>query len=288
MAASAEIQAAARRVVDENKRLRQLLRQHGLSDLEIGTLSGEDTAAALDGMLEARRSCNSNAGGGCRTSGSVSSSMGSPAPAPSPLPDYATSPQQQLQPRPPQLQSLYPSQHLTGPQAYSPGLNVNSHQPTWPPEMYAHASRTAQLGVDYTQYPSPPKAISASMNPYEDHNSYNQTPQQHYQIPPYTQQQAIPQDQHLGWLQNYPTAEFLKGVPHPHLQPNLPSTNPTPTSSSCKSAAETLRVFKPDAGFELEAEMGCKRCAEPGEGCTVESQEVFRLVDKYTGGFSGS
>jgi len=65
MGASAEIQAAARRVVDENKRLRQILKQQGLSDAEIDGATADiledpqyPTAAnALEGLLGQRRSC---------------------------------------------------------------------------------------------------------------------------------------------------------------------------------------------------------------------------------------
>jgi hypothetical protein len=59
--ASAEIQTAARKVVDENKRLRQLLKQQGLSDAEINGLSTEsaETNAAneLEAMLGTRKPC---------------------------------------------------------------------------------------------------------------------------------------------------------------------------------------------------------------------------------------
>lgn len=63
--ASAEIQAAARRVVDENRRLRQLLKQQGLSDAEIDGMPAHmpenaqyPTAAnALESMINQRRSC---------------------------------------------------------------------------------------------------------------------------------------------------------------------------------------------------------------------------------------
>ena len=87
----------------------------------------------------------------------------------------------------------------------------------------------------------------------------------------------MPMDQSLGWLQNYPTADFIKGVPQPHLEPNT-QCGPSGTSS-CEDAANSIRVFKPEMGYELEQELGCRRV---GEQCQVSNQEVFRLVDKYT------
>jgi len=60
--ASAEIQSVARKVADENKRLRQLLRLQGLSDIDINTLSSTDATeyAAVDElevMLGSRKIC---------------------------------------------------------------------------------------------------------------------------------------------------------------------------------------------------------------------------------------
>ena len=62
--ASAEIQAAARKVANENKRLRQLLKQQGLTDAQIDNTqlgSARDvqnpSVLALEGMLSLRRSC---------------------------------------------------------------------------------------------------------------------------------------------------------------------------------------------------------------------------------------
>ncbi|KAK6435370.1 hypothetical protein LTR95_008445 [Oleoguttula sp. CCFEE 5521] len=289
VAASAEIQAAARRVVDENKRLRQLLRQHGLTDAEIGNFGGEDTSSALDSMLDARRSCNavcksenSRGGDNDRTSGSVSTSD-SPRPAPSPLPAFASPPQQQLQPGHPQVpqlqqhhQQMYAQQHHLNPQPpYPQAAGHHGRQPTWPPELYAHASRTAQLGVDYTQYPPPPGATATSLHhqqlpdPYHHHLQNTPYNQQSYQMSPYPAgAPTLPQDHTLSWLQNYPTAEFLKGVPHPHLQPT-PSSHSGSHASTPASAAisQGLRTFKPEERFGLNEGMGCRACVEGGEGC---------------------
>ncbi|GAB7366906.1 hypothetical protein MBLNU230_g1459t1 [Neophaeotheca triangularis] len=75
--ASAEIQAAARRVVAENRRLKQLLKEHGVGDAEIEALgNGEEMGAGsvsavagqLEGMLGVKKACGSGSGsgsGGC-------------------------------------------------------------------------------------------------------------------------------------------------------------------------------------------------------------------------------
>ena len=70
--ASAEIQEAARRVVNENKRLRQLLKQQGISDAEIDGMATEfpesaqptPTAAQLESMLKSRKHCGRREAGG--------------------------------------------------------------------------------------------------------------------------------------------------------------------------------------------------------------------------------
>lgn len=64
--ASAEIQAAARLVVNENKRLRALLMKYGISSREING-EGEETASSvvenLEAMMGKRRACGGGSGG---------------------------------------------------------------------------------------------------------------------------------------------------------------------------------------------------------------------------------
>lgn len=66
MGASAEIQAAARLVVNENKRLRALLMKYGISSREING-EGEETASSvvenLEAMMGKRRACGGGSGG---------------------------------------------------------------------------------------------------------------------------------------------------------------------------------------------------------------------------------
>ncbi|KAK5731438.1 hypothetical protein LTR17_011400 [Elasticomyces elasticus] len=70
--ASWELQTAARKVSEENQQLRQLLRQQGLSDIEIeGYLPRPEssqypgaTTIALQSMIEQRKTCEPNSGCG--------------------------------------------------------------------------------------------------------------------------------------------------------------------------------------------------------------------------------
>ncbi len=92
MEASAEIQAAARRVVEENRRLRQLLKQQGLSDADIDRITVDVTdsraASDLEAMLGQKKRCGR---GNCTPSSesrTLSLSTASPI-EPPPQPDYA-------------------------------------------------------------------------------------------------------------------------------------------------------------------------------------------------------
>lgn len=58
--ASSEIQSAARAVAEENKRLRLLLQQHGISDPELGNVHQSSSAASLDHALSVRKPCGSS------------------------------------------------------------------------------------------------------------------------------------------------------------------------------------------------------------------------------------
>lgn len=63
--ASAEIQAAARKVADENKRLRQLLAEHGIPDRETNSPLSQH-AVVLDSLLGTRRRCGTHGNGSCK------------------------------------------------------------------------------------------------------------------------------------------------------------------------------------------------------------------------------
>lgn len=67
VSASTEIQAAAKGVVEENRRLRSLLKAYGISDAEIDSASGNQGSIAadtLEAMASARTPCGS--GDGCQ------------------------------------------------------------------------------------------------------------------------------------------------------------------------------------------------------------------------------
>lgn len=88
--ASSEIQSAARRVAEENKRLRALLRVRGVDDAEVDEFLGRPTTenpqfpsagAALDAMLKVKRPCRGETPG-CSRHGSEASSSNTWEPGP--------------------------------------------------------------------------------------------------------------------------------------------------------------------------------------------------------------
>ena len=167
--ASREIQQAARRVLDENKRLRQLLKQQGLSDTEIdGFLSDRPenpqypsaTTVALESMIGQRRPCRP--GSGCESSsGSTSSRQQGVR---SSLDVRATDPQQRLTAPP----TLHPSPHH---EDTSPRSASSSSVPT--PGMTQFPILQPQPQQPFTSEPLP---IMPSIDPnlgYDDSFMWN-------------------------------------------------------------------------------------------------------------------
>ncbi len=50
-------------------------------------------------------------------------------------------------------------------------------------------------------------------------------------------------------------------------------------TSSCVYAANIIRSMRPDAGMELEADLGC---GPAGTDCEVDNVAVFDMMDKYS------
>jgi hypothetical protein len=79
---------------------------------------------------------------------------------------------------------------------------------------------------------------------------------------------------------------FVNGYGHPQNVPvpqNVPRSNSSYQEgrSSCQVAADTIRTFTPNAGHELERELGCRA---PGEDCSVSNLKIFNVIDRYTVG----
>ncbi|KAK5121483.1 hypothetical protein LTR85_005316 [Meristemomyces frigidus] len=242
--ASAEIQAAARRVVDENRRLRQLLKQQGLSDTEIDGIpidvpesSQFPTAASgLESMIGQRRSC---APGSDCGSGPAGGRRFSCDPSPPAQPASA----QHSLPQPPRVQPSPPLKLQPQPQP---------HQQQFP----------LPMAPPHQQYPSPMSAVSSGV-PTPSNAQFATTQALSYgsSIPAH---QSMDYDFHFNepfaWDGNYQTSQPEVG-----------------NSSSCYVAAGAIRAIKPDIGYELETELGCG----DGRECDVPNSQIFSIMDRY-------
>ncbi|KAK1062654.1 hypothetical protein LTR74_010110 [Friedmanniomyces endolithicus] len=235
--ASAEIQSAARRVLEENKRLRQLLKQQGLSDAEIdaflsnrpeNTQYPSPTSVALESLIGQRKACRP--GSGC------DSGSGSAGP-----------------------EDMKPNLVALGSGSLPPLQRTS--QPPLTPYTATHAS--------------PQSTLSSGMHtPNTLQHRAIAPPRPH--APPYTMQ-SLPDlpaiDHGMGFDDSFMWNDQY--VP-PH------TAGPTDTSS-CYVAAEAIRTIKPDAGYDLEVELGCS----DGRECNVPNNQIFSIMDRYASGPAG-
>lgn len=215
--------------MEENRRLRNLLRAYGIPEAEIDGASGSQGSIAAD-MLElmatSRQPCGP--GNGC-----------------SPLID----PTQQSQPEP-----AVPTQ---------PSCQSNACQTSL---------AGSQSGVSTPQYlnqlPSPTTTAECRLPPSA---TYSPTNQESFQFLPHgygiqATDHSIPFN---GDLSN------ATGLITPHINSQYEG------HSSCQIAANSIRTFSPNVGYELEQDLGCHA---PGEDCNVSNARMFNVIDRYTSG----
>ncbi|KAF2723791.1 hypothetical protein K431DRAFT_282485 [Polychaeton citri CBS 116435] len=242
--ASAELQAAARRVLDENTRLRELLKKHGLSDAQIDQTRYPENpqypsaATSLETMLSIRRPCGSCCGSGSGSSEAGSRKQSSPSAALTRQQDPVASPETEALPSQLQVPAMYHEGELSG------SSNL------------LHA-------------------IAPSNFPILPDNTLAQYNGQPGQAPQPQEQQYVDQNVQYGneyfWDAPYSNQNFPELTNH-----NLSGAD----SSSCHAAASAIRTMEPDAGLEVEQELGCR----PGEDCNVPNAEIFKIMDRYHGG----
>ncbi|CAD0089185.1 unnamed protein product [Aureobasidium vineae] len=186
--ASQEIQSAARKVLEENKRLRRLLRQQGFSDTDIDGpehdefASSPSAAEMLDVMLVTRKPCQPSSGSGsgcgdsqvCKTEDeddiesrrqSVISTPAAPACAPSKP--------QQKQLRPIALAPAPVSAPAPVP-AVAPASRPRSHEPSAPNQQLPQHQHFQPQGEQHMQFQGHP----------QHHHLQPQQQQQFFMSPP--------------------------------------------------------------------------------------------------------
>lgn len=232
---------AARKVVEENRKLRQLLKQTGMSDAELDAMLGDEevvdapqptsNAAFLDSLLGVKRSCGST--GSCSPSQSSGSARNTRNSKPPSLSDQSVHAQ--------------PLQHsplpLPTPQM---GFPISQHYSAGSTTTGSSSSNTLAPNTGYVQPQShQPYLVPFSANPHH----------------PFEYEPSV-DDFYTGWQ---PTPPHYPGAT-------------TSEATSCYVAADVLRTLKPDAGLELEHQLGCGGDVE----CHVSNSHIFDLMDRYS------
>lgn len=241
--ASAEIQQAARRVVEENKRLRGLLRRMGVSEAEMNGANGEDAGRVLEGMLGVRWECGSACGEkGSRDGVSpVASSTSHYEPSPQHVPIAAAL--ERLQ-----TQTQNQSSSTSG---TSSGMHTPSSGEWQAPPLAPQHPPTSTPSQDHQQ---PTAFYTPTSAP--NHNFYTPPPMDQ---PFY---QSYPQDYSIS---DSDLASF--------------GTQTQFDSASCRDVAGAIRSIRPDMGSELESELGC---GQDGRDCNVSNARAFDLLDRFS------
>lgn len=278
--ASSEIQTAARRVLDENKRLRALLKRQGLTDVEIdGCDSSTDienpqfplASNVLKHLLSVPRECKP---GSCsdehstRKQSCVSNTPSwvanneEPASPPQILPRHVSTHQQpQQQHQQPQQQQFQQIQPFNNANNVSP-THHRSHSRTHSDHSYLsdHQVYQPQHNSYPYMYPLDGHVGDDSIIVAEHNNINTSMPAWHHSQP------------HLGSPQYMPGA-----VPTTELHPDSLTDH---TSTSCSVAAEAIRSYSSHAGPEVERALGCHDSRDSTR-CHVNNSVVFGLMDQY-------
>jgi len=278
--ASSEIQMAARRVADENKKLRGLLAQHGVGDDSIEVYlqasptsdammgQGSEAVHILEQLLQTRKSCCADGNNPMVTTiGGGSGSRDSSA-------SIST------------VQSLWDpiySQNTGGRRRsgtlQATGKAASSAQQFMTPST-SNASRTSSVSLSHSSnrgVPHHQRLASVQMprnhSPAGSHSSRNQQPLFDFD--------------HLSNLSNPSSYASVQGTAQKHLQPHsAPQRSsvyiPTTTSSNmnnCNYATDMITTMAGVDSSSVRADLGCL----PGMDCEVDNHLVFNVMDRYAG-----
>ena len=250
--ASAEIQAAARRVLDENKRLRQLLKQQGLSDDQIdgmgdGTLESHSypsAASTLEDMMGQRKPCGPGDGCGTRS-------------------DTETPPSQDGLRRLSMQTKPEPTSAPTGPMPGFQPMQQTPQQPFQPPSLSHQNSGSMSNGYALSPLSSSSSGVPTPANTHFPQHSMHSGYNFHAGAPPISNEYSMDYHDTMVWGDGQ------------YQSMQLPQAG---DSSSCYAAAGAIRTLKPDLGYELENELGCGN----GMDCKVPNSRIFSIMDRYS------
>jgi hypothetical protein len=267
--ASSEIQVAARRVADENRKLRALLSQNGIGDGEVEAYlqnSGSDGGSTpmgtgggaltknLETLLSTKKTCCppgtmasavgnvARAGGSCSRGNSVGSTSTVQSSTWEPIQMQTRRTSEVISQRPHGTQFLTPS---------------------------SDASRASSVSYD--------RPIQLQMTPVPTlgtHTMPNILPRSHTQM-----------HFDFGDEVNFTTPDFhpqthSTDIPQHAMQPQnpyIPVTNDL--MNSCSFATDMITTMVGGNPEDVRADLGCA----PGTECQVDNQLLFNVMDRYSG-----
>ncbi|EKD21739.1 uncharacterized protein L3040_004961 [Drepanopeziza brunnea f. sp. 'multigermtubi'] len=271
--ASSEIQTAARRVADENKKLRALLAQRGVQDDSIEAYLQKSAPTPAMGM-------GTGMGGGQYGSQSATVQVL----------------EQLLSARRPCC--VEGTEPMAAPfDRDSLGGSVTATQSHWDPA-FAQGTSGRRSGTQQSRKILSPQQLmtpSASTTSRTSTNSLGHDPTpggSRYQIPrnlspasnPSSHSQKLfDYDDFLSSDQVYPQIQEPKQLPYQPTQPGPPiyiQKTESPNVNSCNYAAEMITTMAGTTDHSaVRAELGCVG----GMDCEVDSQLVFNVMDRYSG-----
>lgn len=264
--ASAEIQAAARKVLDENKRLRRLLRQQGFSDAEIDGPDHDEFASSpsatemLDAMLVTRKPCRPSSGSGCgdsqmcKVEDDTTSRRQSCASAPAASAHIAPEQQRPLQPI------------ALAPAAVAVAQSPQSHEPLSQQQHHHQLQLQHQAPAQQPQHhvrpqpqPQPQQSMQYQSQSIQQQQLQPQPPQQQYYMTPPAQSSAAPvphsnaQPSPNTFAQEYPLyapQPYGFNVPASQLLDwDMASVNSMPQQGVYTSPADPAAYASPTSGY---------------------------------------
>lgn len=267
--ASAEIQHAARRVADENRKLRGLLAQHGIGDDNIdaylqssptneSVMQGQygSTSAAvqvLEQLLQTRKPCCSEGNTGAPTNSGMSAGSRHSSDSQSTVQslwDHQRRPVQSNVKQTPTHQFMTPSSSSRASNAslgHSSNHSVGHYQRLTPVSLPRNPSPAANDARHNSQIFNFDSQLPLS-NSYNNHST---TAHQHLQ---------------------------------PHSMPQrssvyVPTTTTSSNANSCLFATDMITTMAGGEASAVRADLGCQTDMD----CEVDNHLVFTVMDRYTG-----
>ena len=269
--ASAEIQMAARRVADENKKLRGLLAQHGIGDYDVeeylqsspatdSVLQGQygsttATVQVLEHLLQVRKPCCSDGNTEAPTNSRISAGSRHSS-------DSQNTVQSPWDPSHPQRRSVE-----------STGKQASTHQFMTPSSnsraCNASLGHSPNHNIGHYQRLTP---VSLPRNPSPAANHARHNPQMF----DFDNQLSL-----LNSYNNHPSTAQQHMQPHSMPQRSsvyVPTTTTSTNVNGCVFATDRITIMVEGDPSDVRADLGCL----PNINCEVDNQLVFNVMDQHT------